>query len=313
MLAIYKARGTYPHIKQTTGIQNLDLQSFLNTRVLIPGLQIQERIEAFLDEKTARIDALIVNKQSLLERLAEKRQALVTQAVSKGLDPTATMKDSGIEWLGQIPRHWNVLSFRRSINRIEQGWSPQCEERQKTDDEWGVLRSGCVNEGVFRPHDHKTLPSDIAPKPELEVRRGDLLMCRASGSLHLIGSAAIVNGCPPRLMFSDKTYRIKLQPDLADPEFVALALGAKYMREQIILSVSGAGGLANNIPQSLIKSYIFVRPPIGEQREIISSISGDLDSLVQTGTQITASIAKLNEYRSALITAAVTGQIVGLR
>ena len=85
------------------------------------------------------------------------------------------------------------------------------------------------------------------------------------------------------------------------------------MREQIILSVSGAGGLANNIPQSLVRSYAFVRPPLAEQREIVSHIGEELALLTQTEAQITTSIARLTEYRSALITAAVTGQIEGLR
>jgi type I restriction enzyme S subunit len=284
-----------------------------NAVIGFPPLETQKRIAAFLDEKTAQIDGLIEKKQALLDRLAEKRQAIITQAVTKGLNPAVPMKDSGIDWLGRVPAHWEVLSFRRSIRGIEQGWSPQCEERQKADDEWGVLRSGCVNEGLFRPSDHKVLPSDIDPRPELEVRVGDLLMCRASGSLHLIGSAAIVYECPPKLMFSDKTYRVLLQLDVAAPEFVALALKAKYMREQIILSVSGAGGLANNIPQSLVRSYVFVRPPLSEQSEIVSRVGGELASLAQTEAQITMSIAHLAEYRSALITSAVTGQIEGLR
>jgi type I restriction enzyme S subunit len=219
------------------------------------------------------------------------------------------MRDSGIDWLGQGPAHWEVWPFRRSIRRIEQGWSPQCEERQKSGDEWGILRSGCVNEGLFRPDDHKTLPPDIDPKPELEIRAGDLLMCRASGSLHLIGSTAIVGQCPEKLMFSDKTYRIYLDSDLADSEFIALSLRAKYMREQIVLSVSGAGGLANNIPQSLVRSYIHVRPPLLEQRKIVSITAGELMPLTQIEAQIVSSIERLTEYRSALITAAVTGQI----
>lgn len=284
-----------------------------NAVIGYPPLETQKRIAAFLDEKTAQIDGLIEKKQALLDRLAEKRQAIITQAVTKGLNQAAPMKDSGIDWLGQIPAHWEVSSFRRSIRRIEQGWSPQCQERQKVDDEWGILRSGCVNEGIFRASDHKVLPSDIHPRSELEVQVGDLLMCRASGSLHLIGSAAIVEECPPKLMFSDKTYRILLQLDLVAPEFVALALGAKYMREQIILSVSGAGGLANNIPQSLVRSYAFARPPRIEQQKIVSHTNGKLAPLSQTEGRITTSIARLTEYRAALITAAVTGQIADLR
>ena len=291
----------------------INASQLVDIAVPFPPIDIQQRIASFLNEKTAQIDALIEKKQALLERLAEKREAIITQAVTKGLNPSAPMKDSSIDWLCKIPQHWQVLPFGRSISRIEQGWSPQCEERQKDDDEWGVLRSGCVNEGIFRPDDHKTLPVDTDPRPELEVRVGDLLMCRASGSLHLIGSAALVDKCPPQLMFSDKTYRIRLLADSADPKFTALALSAKYMREQIVLSVSGAGGLANNIPQSLVKAYYFARPPLGEQHEIAHKLCADLKRMDEVARGIEDSLLLLNGYRSALISAAVTGQIEDLQ
>ena len=108
LLAIYNARGTFPHLKQSTGIQNLDLANFLNIRVSIPPLDTQRRIARFLDEKTARIDGLIEKKRELLDRLAEKRQALITRTVTKGLNPDAPMKSSGIDWLGDIPAHWEI-------------------------------------------------------------------------------------------------------------------------------------------------------------------------------------------------------------
>ncbi|WP_216850928.1 restriction endonuclease subunit S [Acidisphaera sp. L21] len=279
----------------------------------LPPLVTQKRIVTFLDDKTAQIDALTGKKQALLERLAEKRQSIITQAVTKGLNSAARMKDSGIDWLGSIPGHWEVVPFGRSILRIEQGWSPQCEERQKDDSEWGVLRSGCVNEGVFRSHDHKALPYGIEPKIQLEVHKGDLLMCRASGSLHLIGSVALVPDCPPKLMFSDKTYRIVLDITNTSARFTELALAAKYMREQIVLSVSGAVGLANNIPQSVVKEYQFARPPVDEQRFIVDTIVNVLKASDDAARIVRQSIDRLTEYRSALITAAVTGQISGLK
>jgi type I restriction enzyme S subunit len=284
-----------------------------NAVIGLPPIDIQRRIAAFLDEKTGRIDALIEKKQALLERLAEKRQAIITQAVTKGLNPDAPMKDSGIDWLGQVPADWSVEVVGRSIHLVEQGWSPQCEERLKTEGEWGVLRSGCVNGGIFRPLDHKTLPADFEPRPGLEVRAGDLLFCRASGSIELIGSAAVVESCPTQLMFSDKTYRIRTVLSRLDGRFLALALQSQYMRDQIRLSVSGAEGLANNIPQSKLKQYWITRPSVDEQRHILTELQPRFAALEET-TQVTErSISILLEYRSALITAAVTGQIEGLR
>ena len=102
LLAIYNTRGTFPHIKQSTGIQNLDLDSFLNIRVRIPPLDTHRRIAQFLDEKTARIDTLIEKKRELLDRLAEKRQALITRAVTKGLEPTTSVPTKTFD-SGEVP------------------------------------------------------------------------------------------------------------------------------------------------------------------------------------------------------------------
>ncbi|WP_349812062.1 restriction endonuclease subunit S [Xanthomonas dyei] len=124
MLAIYTGRGTYPHIKQSTGIQNLDLGRYLDMRVSIPELLAQQRIARFLDDKTARIDALIEKKQALQERLAEKRQALITRAVTKGLNPDVPMKPSGVDWLGDIPSHWDLLQLRRVTRKVTTGRTP---------------------------------------------------------------------------------------------------------------------------------------------------------------------------------------------
>lgn len=312
MLAIYAGRGTYPHIKQSTGIQNLDLGSYLDTRVAIPDLPVQQRIARFLDEKTACIDALIAKKQALLERLAEKRQALITRAVTKGLNPDVPMKPSGVDWLGDIPAHWEVLPLKRRIRKIEQGWSPQAEGRSAEPEEWGVLKSGCVNLGVFDEREHKTLPAHLDARPELEVKVGDVLMCRASGSLNYIGSVGLVERIRPKLMFSDKTYRIFVDPVVIDREYFVIAMSAKHLREQIRLSVSGAEGLANNIPQSSVQEYLHAFPPLPEQERIVARLKESGLIAGQLSAAITAANDRLVSYRSALITAAVTGQLAEL-
>ncbi|MEI2794410.1 restriction endonuclease subunit S [Pseudoxanthomonas sp. F11] len=309
MLAIYVGRGTYPHIKQSTGIQNLDLGSYLDMRVPIPELTVQQRIARFLDEKTARIDALIEKKRALLDRLAEKRQAMITRAVTKGLNPDVPMKPSGVDWLGEIPEHWDVKPLKRHIRTIEQGWSPQTEMRTAEIEEWAVLKSGCVNLGIFDENQHKALPAHLDARPDLEVKAGDVLMCRASGSLHYIGSVGLVENTRPRLMFSDKTYRIRLDLETTDKKFFSLAMFAKHMREQIRLSVSGAEGLANNIPQSSVQDYLHAFPQLSEQKEIAEYVSLNDQMMGKASAAITATIDQLSSYRSALITAAVTGQL----
>src|SRR5690606_1775637 len=95
----------------------------------IPPKDEQQAIVGFLNYKATQIDELIVKKQSLLDKLTEQRMALVSEAVTKGLDPSVPMKDSGVDWLGEIPTHWQKVLLSRLIQRFEQGWSPSCEAR----------------------------------------------------------------------------------------------------------------------------------------------------------------------------------------
>src|SRR5262249_6518145 len=101
--------------KQSIGIQNLDSGAYLREKAAIPAADEQRAIAAFLDREMARIDDLIAKKEQLIELLEEKRAALITHAVTRGLNPDAALRDSGIEWLGQIPKHWEVRRLRHAI------------------------------------------------------------------------------------------------------------------------------------------------------------------------------------------------------
>jgi type I restriction enzyme, S subunit len=178
-----------------------------NALLLRAPLHEQEMISGYIDRETARIDALIGKKRRLLELLEEKRLAVITHAVTKGLDPNAPMKDSGIEWLGRIPAHWEAKRLRFVMETIEQGWSPLSNNYPAEDDEWGVLKVGCVNGTTFDQSENKALPSDLAPREHYEISSGDILMSRAN-TKELLGSAAIVQEVRPKLLLCDKLYRL---------------------------------------------------------------------------------------------------------
>ncbi|AYN12815.1 restriction endonuclease subunit S [Pseudomonas putida] len=294
----------------STALPSMTQQDLGAIPFAVPDHEEQITIARFLDFKTAQIDALIAKKKALLDKLAEKRTALISHAVTNGLDPSVPMKSSGVAWLGDIPAHWKRILMVRVISKIEQGWSPSCDEREASLDEWGVLKSGCVNYGVFQEQEHKTLPPGTDPIPSLEVKEGDILMCRASGSKHLIGSVAKVGKCRSKLIFSDKTYRIALRPNIIDSEFFVLSMRSKYLREQIELSISGADGLANNIPQSSVKGYQIVLPSSVEEQKAISNFLNEKSkSIEMQEVKVEEAIERLKEYRAALITNSVTGKI----
>lgn len=268
----------------------------------------QTQIARFLDHETARIDALIEEQQRLIELLKEKRQAAISHAVTKGLDPTVPMKDSGVEWLGEVPAHWDVCSLRRVIGAVEQGWSPECEAIPADEDAWGILKAGCVNRGVFNPEENKTLPADLEPISAYEIRAGDILMSRASGSPELVGSTALLGEVRKRLMLSDKIFRIHLEKKVSGSFFVWV-MNAQFMRAQIEQALSGGNGLANNLPQSSLLAFWLAVPSRREQEviaEYINELTARMDELISQGD---IAVKFLQERRSALISAAVTGKI----
>jgi type I restriction enzyme S subunit len=279
------------------------------TRTLaIPPLQEQANIEGFLSTETIKIDALVAEQERLIALLKEKRQAVISHAVTKGLDPNAPMKDSGVEWLGEVPAHWEVVHARRVISAIEQGWSPECESRVAGDGEWGVVKAGCVNLGVFDEEENKALPVNVDPRPELEIRSGNVIMSRANGSPELVGSVGRVVVTRPRLMLSDKIFRIIPASTFAADYFVAL-FSSIAMRSQIIQAISGADGLANNLPQSKLREFVCPLPPYDEQLMICEHLAATLPALSALMAEAERAIALLQERRYALISAAVTGKI----
>lgn len=286
----------------------------------VPPLAQQRAIADYLDRETARLDALVAAKERVIGLLAEKRRALITRAVTRGLPAEAAAKaglgsrillrDSGIAWLGEIPAHWRTERLKFLVPRIEQGWSPECHGVPAADNEWGVLKAGCCNGGVFNPHENKTLPSGLEPLVELEVMPGDVLMSRASGSTELIGSVALVPaGSRHQLLLSDKIYRLSSDDRRVDRFFLVLVLGSDVGRFQVKAVVSGAAGLANNIAQTDIREFSLPLPPVDEQHAIVSYITAETAKLDAMRSATERTIALLKERRSALITAAVTGQI----
>jgi type I restriction enzyme S subunit len=279
-----------------------------NMTVPVPTGDEQHAIAAFLDRETAQIDALIARQERLLAVLQEKRQALIAHAVTKGLNPQAAMKESGVEWLGEVPAHWEVVPLRRLLATIEQGQTLNSENRPVEAGEWGVLKSGCVNGGKFRSEENKALAEGATFDPADEVKVGDILMSRASGSLELVGSVALVEDTRPGLLLSDKTFRL-IATDVIIPRFLVAQLTSRHVRNQIELLANGAEGLPNNITKPSINSLIVTLPPMKEQQALVDSLACSLAEIERVLVRSGAMIALLQERSAALISAAVTGKI----
>lgn len=302
LLAIYVARGTYPHIKQSTGIQNLDLSSFLDTKVDIPPLKTQKHIAQFLDQKTAQIDGLIEKKRALLERLAEKRQALITQAVTKGLNPNAPMKPSGIEWLGDIPAHWEVLPVKR-IAKLESGHTPD----KKIDAYWEDCEIPWVSlndTAVLRASDYISDTTYKINKLGLANSSARMLPARAVVFTRdaTIGESAITT---KPMAVSQHIIAWLCDEGRVIPEFLLFAI---YGMKGELLRLTN-GSTIGTIGLGDVKSIRIALPPISEQEAVISAIVNGKTRIDRVSDTINLSLQQLLEYRSALITSAITGQL----
>lgn len=287
--------------------QTIYMPDLRRLTVPIPPREEQARIVKRLRTRLPKIDALIARKERLIELLQEKRQALITQAVTKGLDPTVPMKDSGIDWLGKIPAQWQVRELRHNLFRIEQGWSPMCESREADPGEWGVLKVGCVNYGHFRESENKALPVQEQPVPALEVRAGDVLISRAN-TRELVGSAAYVRHTRPRLLLCDKLFRLRTTPS-TNSEFLVLLLQSSICRLQFERDATGASGSMQNIGQDSVRRLVFAWPDLTAQKDIVDHVASGSAHIDQLKMNLGRQIETLREYRQALISAAVTGKL----
>ena len=273
----------------------------------LPSPLEREKIAVFLEHQTAKIDTLIAKQRRLIELLQEKRQAVISHAVTKGLNPDVPMKNSGVEWLGEVPEHWIVSKIKFQLVNIEGGWSSQCENRSAENGEYGVMKVGCVNGGVFNPEENKALPAELEPKREYALKENDLLISRAN-TRELVGSAAVVPKDFPHLLLCDKLYRLRFSKTL-NPYFVSYYLGSELIREQIEFDATGASQSMQNISQDVIKELPLLLPPKNEMQRILTQLENYQIKLTETLNKAEQSISLLQERRTALVSATVTGKI----
>ena len=218
----------------------------------------------------------------------------------------AEYKDSEVEWLGEVPRHWKVLRIKHLLKSLEQGWSPQCDATPvESPDEWGVLKVGCVNGGVFNPGENKALPPELDPIPSLGIKASDLLISRAN-TRELVGSAAVALVDHPNLMLCDKLFRLRFSPAICSPHFIAAYLSIGKVRGQIELAASGASSSMLNIGQSTILEMEIALPDSAEQAEICGFLQLETAKINGLMVEQEKLIALLKEKRQAVIFNAVT-------
>lgn len=290
LASLYSEGATERCIKQTTGIQNLDTDAWLLTEVPDWPIDTQHLIADFLDDQVSRIDEAVRLRR-------EQGEALKVR--------TASHLSEQYESLVSVH---GAVRLRYLGIQVKQGWSPQCDDRLPEPDGWGVLKAGAVNGGRFRTEEVKALPVGVDPRREFEVRSGDLLVNRASGSLDLIGNAAVVVEPNPRVLLCDKIYRLSAPAGALDASFFVHLWKSKQIRERLRLGVSGAEGMANSLPGGVIRDVPFPLMNISAQRQWARHEQDRSESVDAATSEMTAQIDLLQQRKRSLITAAVTGE-----
>jgi type I restriction enzyme S subunit len=280
----------------------LTLDDVRNLPLVVPPLPEQHAIAAFLDRGTARIDALIAEQEKLIALLKEKRQAVISHAVTKGLDPNLPMKDSGVEWLGMVPGHWGVKPIRMVAN-VVRGASPRPagDARYFGGDAtpWVTVAEITKDEEVYLTSTGSFLTAEGALHSNL-FPRGTLIYSNSGATLG-VPKIMQLDGCANDGVVAFKDLSAQVQP-----EFLYHYLGS--ITENIREKVKQGSGQPN-LNTDIVKALQFGVPPLHEQQAIVNQISMLATQFGSLTTEATNAITLLQERRTALISAAVTGKI----
>ncbi|KPF83907.1 hypothetical protein IP70_16995 [alpha proteobacterium AAP38] len=285
-------------------INQWDLEPQYHSRlpVLLPPAAEQSAIAAFLDRETAKIDALVAEQERLIQLLKEKRQAVISHAVTKGLDPNVRMKDSGVEWLGEVPEHWTVAPVGARFS-VQLG---KMLDSSKITGEYlrPYLRVFDVQWGCINTDELPYMDFDENDRERFQLRNGDLLV-NEGGSY--VGRSAIWLGELDECYYQKALHRLRprTQDDLSKffyyVMFFATHLG--------VFVANGNQATIDHLTAEAFRRYRFAFPPASEQAAISDYLDHAVEGLDRLENDAVLGIQLLKEHRSALISAAVTGRI----
>jgi len=267
-----------------------------------PPAQEQRAIAAFLDRETAKIDALVAKKERLIELLQEKRAALITRAVTKGLDPTASMKDSGVEWLGQMPKHWEPIRVKFLISRPLQYGANEVAELSDPDLPRYIRITDIRDDGSLREDTFRSLPEAVAAAYLLA--EGDLLFARSGAT---VGKTFRYEPTWGKAAYAGYLIRARLNEKEIGSRFAFYytqsAAYWDWLRSNFIQAT------IQNVSAERYASLVLPVPPRLKQKEIVNYLDREAGKIGALVGLIERAIDRVKELRTALISAAVTGKI----
>ncbi len=273
-----------------------------NIRIPIPNVEEQKRIAAFLDKETIKIDTLIDKQEQLITLLREKRQAIISHAVTRGLNPNAKMKDSGIEWLGEVPEHWEVKKLKHIVTKPLMYGANEAAIDDDRDQPRFVRITDIRNNGTLREDTFRSLPWHLAKSYML--REGDVLLARSGAT---VGKSFIYSSDWGECCFAGYLIKASIDISKASPHWFYRYTESDYYWNWISSTLIQA--TIQNVSAEKYNNFFLCIPPKQEQERIIAYLDKEttkIDTLIE---KCETAIELLKERRTALISAAVTGKI----
>ncbi|MBN8442098.1 MAG: restriction endonuclease subunit S [Thauera sp.] len=286
-----------------TTFLELSSEALCEVKIPLPPEPEQGAIAAFLDRETAKIDALVAEQQDLIALLKEKRQALISHAVTKGLDPDVPMKDSGVAWLGEVPAHWLVTPLKYLASSIKAGpFGSALTKDMYVAAGYRVYGQEQVIPGDFTVGDYYISDGVFDELSQYAVAPGDLLI----SCVGTFGKIAIVPDDVEPGIINPRLIRLRVRSDVK-AGFLCEVLRSQVVFEQF--AVLSRGGTMDVINIGTLSNIYVPCPPLEEQQRILSFLAKSLLGIDSLVAEADATIALLQERRTALISAAVTGKI----
>ena len=282
-------------------IAHFTVEKFSGLWIWVPPLPEQHAIADYLDQETSTIDALITEKERLLSLLAEKRRALITQAVTRGLNPNVPMRNSGVEWLGEIPRHWETppvyaryeVTLGKMLDEKRISGTYLAPYLRNVDVQWHKINTRNLPEMDFDDTDRQTYV----------LKKGDLLICEGGE----VGRAAIWEEELNECYYQKALHRLRPLTSLDNPKFFAFLMEAVVRLG--IFAAEGNQSTIQHLTAEKLRVFRFPSPPYAEQSRIVANILSKTAKINSLHLATGQTIMFLHERRTALISAAVTGQI----
>lgn len=286
-----------------TALPSMTKGDLSSHRVARPPLEEQTQIAAFLDRETAKIDALVAEQRRLMELLKEKRQAVISHAVTRGLNPNAPMKPSGVEWLGDVPEHWSVIRLKHLVDESVAGpYGASLTKAMYSESGYRVYGQQQVIADDFSIGDYFISEETYADMRRYTVYEGDVLV----SVMGTIGKVAVVTAHTEPGIINPRLVRYRCNR-LVQPRFLQRVLLCEKHQEH--LSLESNGTTMDGLNMVKLGNVPIPTPPLNEQEQILTYLNKRDSEFAPLIEEAAKTINLLQERRTALISAAVTGQI----